>query len=107
MAKRPSLTSLCHHLRYTLAPRGTMLMPELLVNAGGSLHLSESSSPVKPQVWLRASAPVRTDKPFGERHEVVLHLSLDDLQLLVDQCNFLRTYHWREERAKFTEVSGE
>ena len=101
--KRPSFTSLRYHLRYVLTPRGTMMMPELPVNSGGALHLSESSSSSKPHVWLRVSAPVHADQPFGARHEVVLHVSLDDLKLLVDQCNFIREYHWREGRSTFEE----
>lgn len=105
MAKRPSLRSLRHHLRFTLSSRGTLLMPELAVNVGGALQLSESSTAVKPCAWLRVSAPVNPSQPWGERHEVVLHVSLDDLKLFVDQCNFLREYHWREQRERFTEAT--
>ena len=100
--RRPSLNTLRHHLRFTLTPRGTMMLPELPVRGGGALHLSESSVPIKPHVWLRVSVPVKATEPLGERHEVVLHVSLDDLALLVDQCNFMREYHWREQRETFT-----
>lgn len=107
MGKRPNHGNLRHHLRYSLTTRGIMMMPELLTSGGGALHLSESSSPVRPLVWLRASAPVNADKPFGDRHEVVLHVTLDDLKLLVDQCNFLGEHHWREHRVNFTDESGD
>lgn len=74
-------------------------MPELHTNAFGSLHLSESTAEHAPCVWLRASAATTLDTPLTQRQEVVLHLTLDDLESLIDQAQFLIDHHrktvWR------------
>lgn len=107
MARRRPLRSLRDHLIYRLTARGTMVMPELTANVGGAVQLSESSSPAKAFVWLRASAPVDNNRPFGARQEVVLHLTVQELQLLADQCDYLVKYHWRETRDEFASRPGE
>lgn len=80
-------------LRYTTTTRGAIQMPEIHTHAHGALHLSESSSEQGAFVWLRASAANSLDQPLTDRTEVVLHVSLDDLAALIEQCDFLRDHH--------------
>lgn len=91
MTPRPE--DLAPHLRYTTTARGVLHMPELHTHAHGSLHLSESASDQGAFVWLRASAASSLDQPLVDRHEVVLHVSLDDLESLIEQCEFLIDHH--------------
>lgn len=91
MTPRPE--DLPPHLRYTTTSRGALHMPELYTHAHGALHLSESTSAPGAYVWLRASAALSLDQPLADRHEVVLHVSLDDLELLMEQCEFVIDYH--------------
>lgn len=81
------------HLRFNTTSRGTIYMPELRTHSHGALHLSESTSDAGAFVWLRASAPNTLDAPHTDRHEVVLHVSLNDLHHFVEQVEFLLTYH--------------
>lgn len=99
----PKPDDLAPHLRYELTTRGAIIMPELSTSAHGALHLSESTSDVGAHVWLRASAPSSLDHPFTERHEVVLHVPLNELHALSEQINFLLAHHYKTRR----KVSGE
>lgn len=81
------------HLRYTATARGALHMPELHTHAHGSLHISESTSDSGAFVWLRASAASSLGQPFVDRHEVVLHVSLDDISLLIEQLEFMLDHH--------------
>lgn len=92
------------HLRYELTSRGTLIMPEIYGNAHGALHLSESTTERGAYVWLRASSPSTLDSPHANRHEVVLHVSLNDLQAFVDQANFVLEHHYKLSRNPVTAV---
>ena len=89
----PKPEDLPPYLRYATSTRGAIHMPELHTHAHGSLHLSESSSVQGAFVWLRASAANSLDQPLTDRTEVVLHVSLNDLTSLIEQCEFLLRYH--------------
>lgn len=81
------------HLRYEQTARGVIIMPELYTSAHGAIHLSESTSDRGAFVWLRASAASTLANPHVDRHEVVLHVSLNDLEALAEQCRFLLNHH--------------
>lgn len=81
------------HLRYEQTARGVIIMPELYTSAHGAIHLSESTSDRGAFVWLRASAASTLANPHVDRHEVVLHVSLNDLEALVEQSRFLIDHH--------------
>lgn len=81
------------HLRYVTTARGMIQMPELHTHAHGSLHLSESASDQGAFVWLRASAANSLEHPLSDRTEVVLHVSLDDLDRFMEQLDFLLDHH--------------
>lgn len=83
------------NLRYITSTRGIIHMPEINTHAHGSLHLSESTADDDAFVWLRVSAANSLDRPLTDRTEVVLHVSLDDLRVLVAQCNFMIAHHPR------------
>lgn len=91
------------HLRYATNARGALHMPEIHTNAYGALHLSESTAEKGSFVWLRASAASSLDNPLTDRHEVVLHVSLEDLLTLVEQCEFL-AHHHRDARRQSGEL---
>lgn len=89
----PKPDDLPPQLRYSTTSRGTLIMPELRTHAHGALSLSESSDDSGAYVWLRASAANSLSQPLTDRSEVVLHVSLDDLSHLIEQCEFMLNYH--------------
>lgn len=89
----PKPDDLPPHLRYTTSARGAIMLPELNTHAHGALSMSESSDDSGAYVWLRASAANSLTQPLTDRTEVVLHVSLDDLSSLIEQCEFMLDYH--------------
>lgn len=83
------------HMRPLLSNRGFKYMPVVEVDYDGRFTAHESSSADGPALWMNAVMKKHPGDPRSEKISVSLLVSLDRVDMIIDQLKWLRDNHYQ------------